>query len=618
MSVDDVCLRGVGELHDPICVKLRLLFVPGSCEFFVDLGGARDGVAGQKDGSVGQIEPERELSGRVSGGEQYLKAGGNLRVFVDEQVGLLGPVDWLDGSPVEGFGKSAFCRCDQARAMGEIADTAHVIYMGVADDQQIDICRGQATSCQLSLGQVFGGEFQHLAEITQLVLQGGCSSIGRIFGRKSGINEHVFVRIGLDQEAADSDDAAIRVDLEQAVIEDEQLLRASLEVLYAFHDIIGVGWAMKVKIHTLFQYLLETTEAEPEAIVGFSLARSPVLGAFLDELDPNLSLDWNGRSFRGLPELRAHVLAQAGLSGVCTPDDVLITAGAAEANYLVLRQLLEPGDELVTECPGWPQAEVIADAVGAATRLVHRREAEGWALPLDQLEEVVSARTKVIFLSNPNNPTGRVFSTGELEHVVRIADRVGAWLIVDEVYAGLEWGGVRAPSIAGMYERGITTGSGSKALGLQGLRTGWLISAAPDLVMDAIILRENSSEIMNVLGEAITEIALRPDRYAAAIAQAQSEGQANLALLSEFVDTQEKVSWVAPQAGLIGLARLAEGIDGDDFARRLLAAPYRTFLLPGSAYRQPQHIRLGVGGGPDVNLSLGLERVAALLADWRA
>ncbi|MGA9435725.1 MAG: aminotransferase class I/II-fold pyridoxal phosphate-dependent enzyme, partial [Roseobacter sp.] len=116
---------------------------------------------------------------------------------------------------------------------------------------------------------------------------------------------------------------------------------------------------MKVKIHRLFEYLLETTEQSPEAIVGFSLSESPTLGDFLEDLDPAQSLDWNGRDFRGLPELRDHVLAQAELSQLCAPQDALITAGAAEANYLAIMQLLEPGDEIVVECPGWPQAEVL-------------------------------------------------------------------------------------------------------------------------------------------------------------------------------------------------------------------------------------------------------------------
>jgi aspartate/methionine/tyrosine aminotransferase len=373
---------------------------------------------------------------------------------------------------------------------------------------------------------------------------------------------------------------------------------------------------MKVRIHKLFQYLLETTEAEPEAIVGFSLSTPPVLGDFLADLDPALPLDWNGRSFRGLPELRAGVLAQAGLEGVCDPDDVLITAGAAEANYLAIRQLVGPGDHMVIETPGWPQAEVLGRAIGARITTVSRQEDDGWRLPLDRLAEAVTPDTRLVFLSNPNNPTGQLLDAQELAQVVAIAERAGAWLLVDEVYAGLEWEGPRAPSVAGLYARGITTGSVSKALGLQGLRTGWMICRDAEMIMDAVILRENSSEIMNILGEAIAEIALRPERLAAALDRARAEGQKNLDRLDAFVATTPGLCWVRPQAGLIGLARLPDGIDSDDFARRLLAPPYRTFLLPGSAYGQPAHVRLGVGGGAAVRLDDGLARLARLLEDW--
>ncbi|QUJ78206.1 aminotransferase class I/II-fold pyridoxal phosphate-dependent enzyme [Sulfitobacter albidus] len=371
---------------------------------------------------------------------------------------------------------------------------------------------------------------------------------------------------------------------------------------------------MKVKIHTLFQYLLETVDAAPEAIVGFSLAEPPKLGDFLDDLDPDMALDWNNRDFSGLPELKAHVLGQAGLS--LDPSDVLITAGAAEANYLVLMQLLHPGDDIVIETPGWPQAEVIAKAKGVKITRVERREADAWALPLDALRDAVTERTKLIFLTNPNNPTGNLMDRATLEEVVQIADRVGAWLLVDEVYAGLEWAAPRAPSVAGMYARGITTGSVSKALGLQGLRTGWIICRDAGLMRDAVILRENASEIMNIMGEVIAEIALRPDRYTPALDKARREGRANLRHLDAWVHAQEGLSWVAPQAGLIGLGRLPEGIDSDAFARFLLGDPYRTFALPGSSYDQPGHIRLGVGGGASVNLDHGLDRLGRALRDY--
>lgn len=373
---------------------------------------------------------------------------------------------------------------------------------------------------------------------------------------------------------------------------------------------------MKVKIHTLFQYLLETTDAAPEAIVGFSLAESPKLGMFLDDLDPEQSLDWNGRDFRGLPELRAHVLAQAGLDGTCTARDVLITAGAAEANYLAIMQLLQPADEIVIETPGWPQAEVLARAIGARIVKVTRREQDGWRLPMDAVQDAVTDKTRMIFISNPNNPTGDLLAEAELRQLADIAGKVGAWLLVDEVYAGLEWDGPRSPSIAGMYERGITTGSVSKALGLQGLRTGWMICPDETLIMDAVILRENSSEIMNIMGELIAEIALRPDRYATAMDGARQAGLDHLAQMNEWVAGQQGLSWVPPRAGLIGLGRLPTGIDSDAFARFLLGEPYRTFLLPGSAYDQPGHIRLGVGGGASVNLEKGLGRLGRALAEY--
>ena len=148
------------------------------------------------------------------------------------------------------------------------------------------------------------------------------------------------------------------------------------------------------------------------------------------------------------------------------------------------------------------------------------------------------------------------------------------------------------------------------------MRTGWLICHDPGLVMDAVILRENSSEIMNIMGEVIAEIALRPDRYGAAMDKARREGAENLAKMDAWVSAQKGLSWTRPRAGLIGLGRLPEGIDSDDFAKRLLAEPYRTFLLPGSAYDQPNHIRLGVGGGGAVNLMERLERLARALVEY--
>jgi aspartate/methionine/tyrosine aminotransferase len=370
----------------------------------------------------------------------------------------------------------------------------------------------------------------------------------------------------------------------------------------------------KVEMHDLFEVLLGTLEGPaPEAFVGFSLAAPPPLAEFLSDLDPALPLDWNGISFLGLPALRAHVLRQAGLAGVLPQDAVLITAGAAEANYLVLRQILEAGDEIVVEAPGWPQPRVLAQAMGVRVVDWPRDEAAGWALDPDALHRLIGPRTRMVFLTNPNNPTGHVMDDATLHAIAAVTDRAGIWLVVDEVYAGLEWDGPRAPSVAGIAERGITTGSVSKALGLQGLRTGWLVCRDEGLIRDAMVLRENSSEIMNILGEHVAEIALRPDRYGALIDRARADGSANLALLDRMIAGHADLSWKRPAGGLMGLARLAEGLDPERLAAGLRGDPWRTFLIPGTAYGLPWHVRVGVGGGPTANLGEGLRRLAGCL-----
>ena len=371
----------------------------------------------------------------------------------------------------------------------------------------------------------------------------------------------------------------------------------------------------KVRIQSFFENLLKSVEAEPESFLGFSQAESPTLGAFMDDLDPHMPLDWNGVSFKGLPELRERVIVQAGLDGVCSADDVLITAGAAEANYLALRQLLGPDDEIIVERPGWPQAEVLAKSNGAVIRTWNRDEAAGWTLSLEALEALISQRTRMLFLTNPNNPTGQLLDAEMLRQIVAIAARAGVWVLMDEVYAGLEWDQPRMPAIAGLYDRGISTGSVSKAFGMQGLRLGWMICRDTALIQDALVLREYSSQISSHIGEAIAEIALRPERRDAMLARIRADSFANLQMLSDFIETNPKLSWNAPQGGLIGLVRLHGGaaLTGDALAARALESPWRTFLISGSHYGAPHHIRLGVGGGRASNLQAGLSRFADLL-----
>ncbi|MFT7049406.1 MAG: aspartate/methionine/tyrosine aminotransferase [Halioglobus sp.] len=370
---------------------------------------------------------------------------------------------------------------------------------------------------------------------------------------------------------------------------------------------------MYIQPHALFKKFMAGLAAEPQASVVHSLAQPPTLADFLPDLDPELSLDWSGKSFFGMPALREHVLMRTATDASCSVDDILITAGAAEANFLAISQLVQPGDEMIVDVPGWPQPLVLGEAIGADVKRLQRHEDREWRFDIDELRDLVSDRTRLIFLCNPNNPTGQVLSEDELKSVIEIADRVGAYVLCDEVYAGLEWDDHPIPRVANLYDKGISTGSVSKVLGLQGLRTGWMICRDQKTLFDAMVLREDTSEIMNIMGEAIAEIAMREDRHASAVARAKAAGRHNLDIVDAWIAGRPELSWHRPAAGFIGFCKMDMTISADTLAEHLIGEPYRTFVMPGSVYDFPQHLRLGVGGGAGANIENALQRLGLCL-----
>jgi aspartate/methionine/tyrosine aminotransferase len=312
----------------------------------------------------------------------------------------------------------------------------------------------------------------------------------------------------------------------------------------------------------------------------------------------------------GLPSLREKVVERWGYAPVCDADNVLITAGTAEANFLAISNLLEPGDEMIVDVPGWPQPLVLGEAIGARVKKLVRNEATGWKFDFDDLARMISPSTKLIFICNPNNPTGQVLDEQGLQRVAELADRVGAWVLTDEVYRGMEWDNQATPRIATLYERGISTGSVSKVLGLQGLRTGWMISQDRQLLFDSMVLREDTSEIMNIMGEAIADVALQEKRFAEAVAKAKRDGARNWDLVNAFIEGRPELDWVRPQAGLIGFCRLNTETSAEQMSQQLMAPPFSTFVMSGEAYGFPQHFRIGAGGGDTGEIAKGLAELA--------
>ncbi|MGC1546050.1 MAG: aminotransferase class I/II-fold pyridoxal phosphate-dependent enzyme, partial [Candidatus Acidiferrales bacterium] len=176
----------------------------------------------------------------------------------------------------------------------------------------------------------------------------------------------------------------------------------------------------------------------------------------------------------GSEELRSLIAA---LYPGATAENVLVTCGGSEANFVSTWALLEPGDEVVFMMPNYMQIAGVARAMGATVKPLWLREALDWGINVDDLPRVVTPKTKLIAICNPSNPTGAVLRDDMRAAVVAAAAKVGAWIISDEVYRGAEFDGEMTETMWGGYERMLCTAGLSKAFSLPGLRTGWVVGA---------------------------------------------------------------------------------------------------------------------------------------------
>ena len=174
----------------------------------------------------------------------------------------------------------------------------------------------------------------------------------------------------------------------------------------------------------------------------------------------------------GSEELRGKIAA---LYAGARMENVLVTTGCAEANFLVTWLLIEPGDEVVFMMPNYMQVHGLAQGFGASVKPFWLHEYLRWAPDMDDLAKVVTNKTKLIAVCNPNNPTGATLAADARRAICDAAAKVGAFILADEVYRGAELEGETTPSFWGEYDRLFCTGGLSKAYGLPGLRTGWIL-----------------------------------------------------------------------------------------------------------------------------------------------
>ena len=366
------------------------------------------------------------------------------------------------------------------------------------------------------------------------------------------------------------------------------------------------------------QFDMERWMSKFEQKVDYNLSESGVHPVKLSELlerapgleERLLKAELNYPYVNGNPELRERIAA---LYPGATADNVLVTVGAAEANFITATTLAGPGDEVVVMLPNYMQIWGIAHNHGMHVRSFHLREEDGWRADLAELEEAVGPDTKFIAVCNPDNPTGHIMSSGEMEGIVRAAARVGAWIIADEVYAGAERERDEiTPSFWGRYDRVVAIGSLSKAYGLPGLRIGWVV--APRELIDEIWARHEYVAIsVTMLSNILAAVALSEEVRPWLIARARDYIRRGFPVLQAWMDKHPGVfSLIPPQAAAIAFVRYHLDVNSSELADRLRQEK-SVLIVPGDHFGMDGFLRISFGLPHDY-LTGGLDRIGELIA----
>ena len=348
---------------------------------------------------------------------------------------------------------------------------------------------------------------------------------------------------------------------------------------------------------------MERMQVQYENVVDYNLSESGILPLKLSELldgpgDPEIFLNQE----LCYPEAVGSLLLRERIAQFypdCKPSNITVINGGSEANYVSLWTLLEKGKRLAFMLPNYMQGWGLGRAYAEGVDTFHLvlREENGqrrWALDIDELRQVVTPKTNVILVTNPNNPTGAVLNEDEMEVVVETARRVGAWIISDEIYRGAEVEGDTSPTFWGRYEKVVVTSGLSKAFALPGLRLGWAV--APEEMLEQIwIHHDYVTTTPGFLNDRLAAIAMEPARREAILARNRRIIQANLPVMEEWMNEYSHLfHYTRPVAGAIAYFEYDFPINSTTLIDRLRKES-SVLLVPGEQFGLDKGIRVGFG-----------------------
>jgi aspartate/methionine/tyrosine aminotransferase len=301
-----------------------------------------------------------------------------------------------------------------------------------------------------------------------------------------------------------------------------------------------------------------------------------------------------------------------------TPANVTMVNGGSEANFLTLFSLLERGDRLAFEVPNYMEGWGLGRFFSAGTDTFRLRFGDGrWALDLDELEQVVGERTKVVMVCNPNNPTGAVMNEAEMDAVVRVAQRRNAWIVVDEIYRGAELtGDAVSPTFWGRYDKVVITSGLSKAFGMPGLRVGWAVG--PERFVRSFWERHDYTTLTpGMLSDILCGAAMEPARRDEILERTRAIVRTQLPRLEGWLRTHDDIfRFARPDAGAIVYATYDLPVESTELVDRI-RREQSVLLVPGDVFGLGKGLRFGFGFDIEHTLK-GLARADQTLSEVAA
>jgi hypothetical protein len=365
------------------------------------------------------------------------------------------------------------------------------------------------------------------------------------------------------------------------------------------------------KIMAIELFAMERMQSTWENLVDCDMSESGVRPLTLRELiEMGFDLDGFLDQPLGYSQSNGTIALRERIAAIYPGADIEhieVTNGTSEANYLIALSQLRPGDHVAMEVPNYMQMPGVARSLSAEVRTFALRQDMDWEPDWEQFEAAVTPRTRLLYLSNPNNPTGSVLSSASMRRIIDRCERTGTWILADEVYLGAEIDGPRTASFWGMSDRVIVTSGLSKAYGIPGVRIGWIVGP-PGLVSDCWSQHDYLTIGPNKLSDRVACVAVERENRERCYARTGTILRHNLPIAREWIGRfAGRLSWREPRAGAIALVKYEADVPSLTIADRVRVNE-STLIVPGSHVGLEGYLRLWLGGREEF-LREGLRRI---------